>query len=355
MAKRFRFWTRKQGTRTTGVREVGALGEVFFFATLLIIGLVSLLFVLGMRYVGTATPLSQPGSGFWLVLIVLGSFILLGGRGLAVTLLQMGTSPERRSALSRQAEWLSSLGEGPGAAEYPAIPAGSNLDNSPGIRLAYRLPTSRSDAWLLIVTLTFAVVWNVLVVVLLREVWYSFRDARPDWPATVALVPFAAISGWTLWFLGRHAVTQWAIGPTQVEISEHPLALGGTCRIFLAQSGKLDVKHLTVHLVCEERTTYQQGTDIRSDRQCVRLVRIAEYRNIAISAADPFSTELEATIPGQGMHSFQSPYNAVEWELVVRVEPKRWPLFERRFPVIVRPAPVEESVHGTPDQHSTTG
>ncbi len=355
MAKRFRFWTRKQGTRTTGVREVGALGEVFFFATLLIIGLVSLLFVLGMRYAGAATPLSQPGSGFWLVLIVLGSFILLGGRGLAVTLLQMGTSPERRSALSRQAEWLRTLGEGAGRAEYPGIPDSSNFDNSPGIRLAYRLPTSHSDAWLLIVTLTFSVVWNVLVAVLVREVWYSFQAHRPNWPAILALVPFATISGWTLWFLGRHMIMQWAIGPTQVEISEHPLAVGKTCRIFLAQSGRLDVEHLTVHLVCEERTTYQQGTDIRSDRQCVRLVRIAEYRQIAVSAADPFSVELETAIPSQGMHSFQSPHNAVEWELVVRVKPKRWPLFERRFPVIVRPAPVEESPHGTPDQYSTTG
>ena len=351
MAKRFRFWTRKQGTRTTGVRELGEFGEVVFFATLLVLGLVSLLFVLGMRFSGAETPLSQPGGGFWLVVIVLISFILLGGRGLAVTLLKMGTSPERRSALSRQAEWLRTLSEEE-PPPFPSVPVGSNLDNSPGVQLAYRLPTSQTNAWLLIMTATFTVVWNALVVILVREVWLSIEQEHPDWPATLALLPFGGISAWSLWFIGRQLLLQWAIGPTQVEVSQHPLELGQSCRVIVAQSGQLKIDQLSIHFVCEERSTYQQGTDIRTDRQCVQNVRLYEGRDIAVTPAEPFSMELDLRVPPGGMHSFQSSHNAVEWELAVRVVPTRWAPFERRFPLIVRPAVPREVSHGTTDQHT---
>jgi hypothetical protein len=51
----------------------------------------------------------------------------------------------------------------------------------------------------------------------------------------------------------------------------------------------------------------------------------------------PFEHECELSIPQNVMHSFHASHNWIEWKLVVRGEPRRWPPYERSFPVIVYP------------------
>ena len=59
----------------------------------------------------------------WLTFIVPLSFIIIGGSGLAFRLLHLGTSAERRSALTRQAGRLELFDNGNGAQrKYPSIP-----------------------------------------------------------------------------------------------------------------------------------------------------------------------------------------------------------------------------------------
>ena len=46
---------------------------------------------------------------------------------------------------------------------------------------------------------------------------------------------------------------------------------------------------------------------------------------------------MSVTIPADAMHSFSSENNAVQWRIVVRALPDRWPEFTRVFPVVVLP------------------
>jgi hypothetical protein len=65
------------------------------------------------------------------------------------------------------------------------------------------------------------------------------------------------------------------IGTTLLEVSHHPFYPGGQYELFVAQTGRLDVRWLQVQLVCEEQAVYQQGTDTR--RATARVYRDILY------------------------------------------------------------------------------
>ena len=343
MPKRFRIWVKKQGSRSTSARRVGEWGELAFFAIWFLLGLVSLVYLLAAPLLFEETVPWELGGGRWLVLLVVSSFILLGGRGLVVTLLQIRASRERRSALAHNAARLASLPESDGDGPLmPAIPRGVNLTNSPGIRLAYRLPTSHHGAWEMLVACSFCIIWNALTLFLAREVWKGYAQGHPMPLAAVAVVPFLAIGVWSIRFFAVQLSRQARIGPTLVEISQQPLRTGQAFACFVSQSGSVTLKQFTVHLVCEEETTCHQGTDIRFDRQVVYHEEIARREDVELRSGQPLEIEIDSEIPPSFMHSFQAPHNAVVWKLVVRGEPHRGPLLERPFPIVVIPEDAPE-------------
>jgi len=105
----------------------------------------------------------------------------------------------------------------------------------------------------------------------------------------------------------------------------------------------MNVKVLELQLTCDEEATYQQGTDIRTERHQLHSTRLFIAKRFEIEPSAPFETTVDLQIPGGAMHSFQSRHNAVIWRLVVRGVAENWPPFERSFPLIVYPSPPDVS------------
>lgn len=342
VARIFRLWEKKRGDRRTGSQFVGGLGEALFFGVLFLLGALSLAYLAVSRVVSVTPQLYEPGFGFWLMVLVMVSFTLLGGSGVVYTVLQVGTSAERRSAMARRAADIDLLGEGVASDhEFPGIPPDANLTNSPGIRLAYRLPVTHSGPWILFAATAFFLIWNSITAVLVMVAVKGHVAGRPDWLLTIFVLPFVAIGVWATYFFAQQMLLHTGIGPTSLEISDHPLVPGCAYRLFLSQAGRLQMQSLELLLVCEEETTFRQGTDIRTERCRVFSDTIFDKRDFKIEPSDAFQHECVLRVPKHVMHSFRAKHNAVHWMLIARGQAKSWPAFERAFPVIIFPSPPE--------------
>jgi hypothetical protein len=279
--------------------------------------------------------------------IVLTSFILLGGGGAILTVFQVGASAERRSALARRASVLQIAGQPNSARQrYPNIPSDANLTNSPGVKLRYRLPIVQSPVWRLVTATVFCLIWNGSAAALAVIAIQSLVDGRPDWFLTVFTIVFVVIGGWAIYDFVRQMLLHAGIGPTNVEISEHPLRPAGSYEVYLSQTGHLAMNTLSLSLVCEEIATFREGTNIRTETKRVFDRQIFRRTNFVIEPGIPFEQACALQVPEEAMHSFQSEHNAVNWKLVVRGEAETWPPYERCFPVIVYP-----SYDGNEDPH----
>jgi hypothetical protein len=133
------------------------------------------------------------------------------------------------------------------------------------------------------------------------------------------------------------------MGQTTVEISDVPFIPGREYQAVIAQHGHVIMKSLEASLLCEEEATFTQGTDIRVESREVYRQPCLVRRDFRIEPALPFTAPCGIAVPPTAMHSFQSPHHVVRWSLVVRGEPESWPVFERRFPLVVYPG--EVSMH----------
>lgn len=281
----------------------------------------------------------------WLTLLVPTLFIVIGGGGLVYTALVWGKSVERRTALAQRAGGRDLLG-GKAAVDrqFPTVPSSDDISNSPGIRLAYRLPVATSPGWALFGLTTVTLIWNIVVVVFAWLAVTAFWQGEPDWYASAFLVPFALIGILLIGLLLRELVRTTGIGTTRVEISDHPLTPGGHYEMLLSQSGKLKAREFEVLLVCEERATYRQGTNVRTELREVYRQRLFRRKDFAIESAAPFEAHCALAIPEDAMHSFRAPNNAIGWRLVVRGNLVGWPRLRRDFSIVVRPGVEEDAV-----------
>ena len=60
-----------------------------------------------------------------------------------------------------------------------------------------------------------------------------------------------------------------SVGPTRIEISDHPLAPGAQYDLFLSQAGRVTMNSFEVLLACDEKATFRQGTDTRTEARRV--------------------------------------------------------------------------------------
>ncbi len=341
MSRVFRVWGKKRGNRRTGSQLLGTVGEVAFSSALFMLGVVSLT-ALVLAQTLSASPPFPPGFGFWVLVLVLSSFVLLGGGGVVWTILHASVTRERRSALVGRAVHLDLRGSAEEAdaprVVFPNIPSDANLTNSPGVKLSYRLPVVQSPAWRLIFASVFGLIWNISAAVLIFFAMRSVISGRPEWFLVMFIIPFVAVGAWVVRDFVRQILIQTGIGPTQVEISDHPLRPGASYQVYLSQGGRLWMRSLALSLVCEEAATYQQGTDLRTETKSVFDRQIFRKTDFRIDPGLPFEHQCAVEIPADAAHSFQSEHNAVNWKLVVRGEADAWPPFERAFPVIVHPA-----------------
>ena len=155
MPLRIPLFMKKRGQRRTGVRWLGPLGEAVLFAALLLLGT----YGIAMLMVGAIAP-PLP----WLVGIIPASLLLYGGLGLVELMWHSNTSTELRSAVARKAADLEQrIAANESLHALPAIPPISRVVDSPGVRLAYRLPIDTSPKWMLLGMTLICVCWNLLV------------------------------------------------------------------------------------------------------------------------------------------------------------------------------------------------
>ena len=272
---------------------------------------------------------------FWLVLVALIALILIGGGRVVYTVVDVGTSPERRAAIANRATRLDLIREAAqSSSDYPSVPGDANMKNSPGIKLAYRLPIVRSPVLRVLAAGLFCLVWSSIALVFLAVVVNSFLRGRPEWALGLVTIVFLPIGVWSVIYFVRQLVFVAGIGPTGIEISDHPLYPGRSYRVILTQAGRFSVDRLGMVLVCEEEATYRQGTDVRTEIRRVHEQQVFQCENVTMRFGWPFEYECELEIPQHAMHSFRASSNSVQWKLVVEGEVAKWP-FQRNFPVVV--------------------
>lgn len=322
-------------------------------------------FAVGSRYACWFAPrdpqriVLQRGSNWWiwLLLVIPVPFITIGTGGLIYTLVHWRTSNERRAAMHRSkavAAPSASQTDEPlarGAADddraeispQPAIvtlasvPPAENLTNSPGTHLAFRLPMSSESSWRLFIAMLFCVLSAAVTVVCGSLAVAGHLRGAPDWLLDLSILPLAGVTAWAVSLVARQWTISNAVGPTMVEIADHPLLPGETYELMVLQSGRLSVTWLEASLVCVEQASYQQGTDVRTETATVWRQRVLRCERFRVEDERPFQRKCLLTIPGGAMHSLACASNEIRWSIVVRGEAEGWPVFERAFPIVVYP------------------
>ena len=341
-----RFFGKKRGHRRTGSHVWGSVGEGLFYAALVAAGLIfgGLLVSGAVAYAPADAEGSMLGRGhsWWLWLLTLlipGALLAFGGSGLARVIRVWGKSEERRAASAEMPALLDAMGhaadEAPG---HPGVPTCEDLVNSPGTILRYRLPIESPENWTLLGFGLFALLWNAVVLVLAVGAGLDLLSGRLDWLLIAILVPFVAVGIGGVFLFGRALLLTTAVGPTQLEISDHPLLPGGSYDVLLGQGGMGTFRMLQLVIEAEELATFRQGTDTRTERTVVRREYVKEWNDVQLAPGARFETHVTVTIPADAMHSFASEHNAVKWRIIVRGQPERRPAFTRVFPLVVFPA-----------------
>lgn len=283
--------------------------------------------------------------GWWLLMVVPAALIGVGAGGLIYGLLQWGTSAERRAVLRQQAKPLSLADpDTQQALEWPGIPSFASVNESPGTTLAYRLPMVSERGWALGVCFVVCVVWNSIVLIFFILMVSRSWQTEPGWVGPAFLGPFALVGAGTIYWFFREWMLLTFIGPTIVELSDHPLQAGQTYELFLSQAGRLRMQFLELLLVCEEETIYRQGTTVRREVQRVYQEQLFGQEDFTISGAKPFELRCKLSVPAAAMHSFHSPHNKIEWKIILRGKAHGWPPFQRAFPFVLLPAEAEAQV-----------
>ncbi|MFN0017920.1 MAG: hypothetical protein ACKVP0_06645 [Pirellulaceae bacterium] len=338
MSRLFRLLEKKRGERRTGSNLVGSVGEALLYGAMFLLGVTALSTLIAVHVWQPQSAWYTVGVGFWLMIVVLSSFVVTGGVGLIWTVVRLGISAERRSAFATHAGALDLVHQtAPRSKDHPTVPAFDGLTDSPGTELAYRLPTSQSPGWRLLAKTIFALLWNGIACVLFVVATKSWLEGAPQWFLTCFLVPYLGVSGWSIYYLFQQIWIHTGLGQTAVEISDHPLYPGREYQVHLSQAGHIDIKSIELWLVCEEEVTYRQGTDIRHELRTVFQQQLMTQGPVEIEPSQPFRASCTLPIPDAAMHSFQSEHNAVRWKILVRCAPAHWPEFERRHPIIVFP------------------
>lgn len=336
-------WSKKRGGRLAARVFSGVVGEVLFFVVLFLVGLFGVALTLAaeiLRRTEREIPAAmvQTEMAAWIFLIAAIVLMITGVGGVTYRIMRIGASDERRAALAKRRGGLDLGGpQNQPARELPNVPQGNDLSDSPGIRLAYRLPSHGSPmasvAAAALLALLWCGTWVVLAAVAVSGFWW--RTPRPM--LTFLLLPLGAIGVWTARYFLRQLRESAGVGATIVEISGNPLAPGKPYRLYVAQYGKLKLRRLRVQLVCEEEAIFRQGTDVRVDRHVVCETTIFADKSVLVDPGTPWEQEFDMIVPHSAMHSFQSPHNAVSWKILVAGESRPWPSFCRSFPVVVHP------------------
>jgi len=316
---------------------VGSLGEALFFASFFLVGVVCLTTIVAWQFLSPSTQVVRIGYGFWSLTTVSAACIVLGAVGFWYRVLKVATSDEHREIISQRGIVPRPKQPGNKIILPPSVPPLTRFTDSPGAKLAYRLPCEWKGTGALVAYGLFAMFWNAMMAVFSVFAIGGVLKGDFQYRLIALLIPGIYIGMRSGQLFLKSYIQAIGIGSTTVEIEDLPLVPGQKYKLLLVQYGRLVIKKLSIRLVCEEESTYHFGTDIRTEHQIVRQQMILDLGRSRIDWGRPLELECEISIPADAMHSFQSLHNAIHWKIIVEGEANRWPSYCRNFPVVVYP------------------
>ncbi|MGD9646068.1 MAG: DUF3592 domain-containing protein [Pirellulales bacterium] len=275
----------------------------------------------------------------WLLLLVPVSFVVAGGGGLALTLLNWNKSTERRAMLAQRARSLELLeGVVEPRPEYPTLPRVGEAYHVRGRVLAHRLPFDLRPAMVLVILLSLSVLVLGIAAAYVAVALWNFQAGRTDWLMAVFAASWVVVGALGLLYFSRTLVRRLSLAPPIVEISAHPLRPGQSCDVLVIQAGGTKLTSYTLELVCEEQATFQQGTNTRTERFSAASFGLASREDFELRRGAPLELRASLQIPPDAMHSFLSVHNEIRWKLRVVARRAGLPDLERSFPLVVLPA-----------------
>ncbi|MDR1958984.1 MAG: hypothetical protein LBQ54_08070 [Planctomycetaceae bacterium] len=222
---------------------------------------------------------------------------------------------------------------------YPTIPDPADINDSPGTHLAYRLQMTQISFVKIITTLILCLFWNIVSwTVFLITVFSKSLIEQTGIPGIAGGVSLCLVGMILLVWVVHQFLVAFGVGPTILEVSDHPIYSGRKYRLMLFQFGAFRVKNFRVDLVCEEIVRFRQGTDTMTMQKEVICKTLYEKQDFETQSETPLQEELILHLPLGSMHSFQAEHSEILWKFIVRAEFAGWPKLERVFPIIVRPA-----------------
>jgi hypothetical protein len=316
---------------------VGSLGEALFFASFFLVGVVCFTTIVAWQFLSPSTQVVRIGYGFWLLTTVSAACIVLGAVGFWYRVLKVATSDEHREVISQRGIVPRPKQLGTKSILPPSVPPLASFTDSPGAKLAFRLPCEWKGTGALVAYGLFAMFWNAMMAVFCVFAIGGVLKGDIQYRLFALLIPGIYIGLRSGQLFLKSYIQAIGIGSTTLEIEDLPLIPGQKYKLLLVQYGRLVIKKLSIRLVCEEESTYHFGTDIRTEHQIVRQQIILDQGRFRIDWGRPLELECEISIPADAMHSFQSLHNAIHWKIIVEGEANRWPSYCRNFPVVVYP------------------
>ncbi len=319
-----------------------AIAEAAVAGILVLLGVILLAVTITMTALYSTPHQLYISVGYLSLRILLAVLLISAGSYFIISLLwKVGVSRERREAFVNRAGEIDLLNEFRRRREdLPTVPIEAPLQ---GDVLPYRLRCSQRNLWSLISSAAMSVSLVAIASILFPTAIQSGPTANPRSVAFVFLPIICLAAVWFLYRFFRQLLKLTGIGPSSIEISQYPLFPNSKCTMRLFQPGRIRLKVLTVWLVCQEEATFDQGTDIRTQRRDVFRQRLFRKRSVDVSPEHPFEIEFDLQIPDQAIHSFKSANNRIQWKIIVQAEAKKWPTLNRTFRLSVFPHTAAET------------
>ena len=315
-----------------------AMTEAILAGALVLIGMVLLVVFLTLAVLySSPTELYISGYYFAVQIIVSISLISIGAYLVVAIFWKVGASDERRNAIVARAGEFELLNEIRRRREdTPTIPLDRHRPIQ-GERLRFQLIPSRRNMVRFITAVAFCFLFVPLATILILTASTSWQTSSVDWLATGISIPITLAAGWSVFNLFQQLLALTGIGPPRLEVSKFPFVAGEDYQFHLTQPARVRLRLLDVTLICIEEATYNEGTDIRTERKTVFEQRLLRKRGIDVQPSEPFEADFEMSLPKQAMHSFKSSNNRVLWKIVIRGKARDWPKQERNYTISVLP------------------
>jgi hypothetical protein len=183
----------------------------------------------------------------------------------------------------------------------------------------------------------FALFWNGIVSVFVYMAVRSFVRGRPEWFLSIFIIPFVLV-GLAVFVSAFYSLFAIFIPRPTLTLSRAQIPLGGRARLSWTFSGNpYALRRLRIYLRAEEKCTYRQGKNTRTEEHRFHNQTIFETQN----QQEFPNGEIEIRVPADTMHSFVAANNKVIWTIHMEGEIPLRPDINADFPFTVTP-------HGQP-------